>query len=119
VNGYRTLLEHSRFSWYCWQDRVFYGEYVADTLAACLHLESESNMIEIGVGGILCFLPIFLIGLATTVFWIWMLVDCLTKESSEGNDKLVWAAVIFFLHLLGAVLYYFVRRPKRIEELGQ
>jgi len=78
----------------------------------------DAGMAGIGTG-LLCFLPMLLIGLATTVFWVWMLVDCLTKESSEGNDKLVWAAVIFFLHLLGAVLYYFVRRPKRIEELGQ
>jgi len=73
-----------------------------------------------GVGtGLMCILPMLLFGLAASIFWIWMLIDCLTKESSEGNDKLVWAAVIFFLHLPGAILYYFVRRPKRIEEVGQ
>jgi len=71
------------------------------------------------IGGLFCILPIIAISLAITVFWVWMLVDCLTKESSEGNDKLVWAAVIFFLSGLGAILYYFIRRPQRIDELGR
>ena len=47
------------------------------------------------------------------VFWIWMLVDCLSKESSEGNDKIVWALVIFFGNVFGALLYFFIRRPQR------
>jgi len=68
---------------------------------------------------LLCFLPILTIGLAITAFWVWMLVDCLVNESSDGNDKLVWAAVIFFLNGFGAILYYFIRRPRRIEELGR
>ena len=64
-------------------------------------------------------LPFALIGLLGTVFWVWMLVDCLTNESSEGNDKIIWAVVILMTHLLGAALYYFIRRPARIEELGK
>lgn len=59
------------------------------------------------------------IGALGTVFWIWMLVDCATKESDEGNDKLVWIIVIIFTHFLGALIYYLVRRPQRIEELGR
>ena len=27
--------------------------------------------------------------LSLLAFWIWMLVDCLTKESKEGQDRLV------------------------------
>lgn len=68
--------------------------------------------------GILCFLPFLLIGLLGTVFWVWMLVDCLTKEPSTGNDKIVWAIVILVTHLLGAALYFFIRRPQRISEHG-
>ena len=68
--------------------------------------------------GLVCLLPILLIGLLGFVFWIWMLVDCLTKESSEGNDKIIWALVIFFLSFLGAVLYFFIRRPQRKREQG-
>ena len=60
-----------------------------------------------------------LIAIAVFGFWLWMFIDCLTKEPSEGNDKLIWAAVIFFLNGLGALLYYFVRRPTRIEQFGE
>ena len=48
-----------------------------------------------------------------------MLIDCLTKESSKGNDKIIWALVIVFTSWVGAVLYYFIRRPQRKAELGQ
>lgn len=60
-----------------------------------------------------------LLGLAGTFFWIWMLVDCLTHESSQGNDKVVWAVVIALTHIVGAALYFFVRRPQRISQFGQ
>ncbi len=59
-----------------------------------------------------------LIGLVTFVFWLWMLIDCLTKEPSEGNDKLIWAMIIFFGSILGALIYLFVRRPERIRKFG-
>jgi hypothetical protein len=52
-------------------------------------------------------------------FWIWMIIDCATKEPSEGNDKLVWIVIIVFTHIIGALIYYFVRRPRRIAQLGQ
>jgi hypothetical protein len=42
-----------------------------------------------------------LVGLGGTVFWIWMLVDCLMKESSVGNEKIIWGIVIAFTHVLG------------------
>ena len=47
-----------------------------------------------------------------------MLIDCLTKEPSEGNDKLIWAMIIFFGSILGALIYLFVRRPERIRKFG-
>ena len=68
---------------------------------------------------VLFFVVVGAIGIAGTVLWIWMLVDCLTKEPSEGNDKVVWALVIVLTHWVGALIYLLVRRPKRIEELGQ
>jgi hypothetical protein len=53
------------------------------------------------------------LALALLTFWIWMLVDCLKHESKEGNDRLVWALVIVFTELLGAILYYFMRYKRR------
>jgi hypothetical protein len=64
------------------------------------------------------FIPLALIGLALMVFWIWMLVDCATKEPSAGNEKIVWILVIIFTHWIGALIYFLVRRPQRKREHG-
>ena len=55
---------------------------------------------------------------AALIFWIWMLVDCATKEPSEGNDKIVWILIILLTNLLGAIIYFVARRPKRLYESG-
>ena len=60
-----------------------------------------------------------LVALASTVFWIWMIIDCLTKEPSEGNDKIVWALVVILLGWIGAAIYFFARRPKRMATFGR
>ena len=71
------------------------------------------------LGMVFIFLLFFGIGILGTIFWIWMLIDCATKEPSEGNDKIIWVIVIVLTHLLGAVLYYFIRRPTRIAQTGR
>jgi heme/copper-type cytochrome/quinol oxidase subunit 2 len=48
-----------------------------------------------------------------------MLIDCATKEPSEGNDKLIWIIIIVFTHVLGALVYFVIRRPKRIQDYGK
>ena len=63
------------------------------------------------------FLLMGLIGILGTAFWIWMLIDCATRESKEGNDKLVWVIIIIFTHLIGAIIYYFVRRRPRLQQV--
>jgi len=57
-----------------------------------------------------------LIFLAIIAFWIWMLVDCLNNESSQGNDKTVWTLTNIFASILGAALYFIIRRPERIRQ---
>jgi phospholipase D-like protein len=52
------------------------------------------------------------------MFWIWMVVECATKEPNQGNDKIVWIVIIVFAQLIGALVYYFVRRPQRISQYG-
>jgi len=54
-----------------------------------------------------------LVALAALAFWIWMLVDCATKGSGQGNDKLIWILDIVFTQRIGALIYFFVRRPER------
>jgi hypothetical protein len=66
----------------------------------------------LGLGGI-WLLFVFAMFLAAGAFWLWMLIDVLTKQN---EDKVVWVLVVFFLNLLGAMIYYFVVRKKRIGE---
>lgn len=57
--------------------------------------------------------------IAACAFWIWMLVECLTKEADAGNTKIAWLLAILLAHIVGALIYYFVRRPRRYAELGR
>ncbi len=66
-----------------------------------------------------CFGGISILGVLLTIFWIWMLVDCLVYEPNEGNDKIVWAVLIAVLTVLGAILYFLIRRPTRIQQYGR
>jgi hypothetical protein len=72
---------------------------------------------SVGLAELVVLLVVFVIGGVGTGVWIWMLVDCLTKER-EGNTKLVWALVILLGQVVGAVLYLAIRRPERKRELG-
>ena len=65
------------------------------------------------IGGMLGLMLVFwLLAIAASIFWIWMLVDALTTEPTT-NDKILWFLVIFFLHFVGALIYFIVRRSSR------
>lgn len=59
------------------------------------------------------------LGIALGLFWLWMLIDCATREPSEGNDKIVWILIIVFTTWIGALIYYAFRRPARIRQYGR
>ena len=59
------------------------------------------------------------IGIGGTILWIWMLVECATKEPSEGNDRILWILVILLAGWIGALIYFLARRPKRRAAFGQ
>jgi uncharacterized BrkB/YihY/UPF0761 family membrane protein len=54
-----------------------------------------------------------LLALGACVFWIKMLIEAATKEPDTGNTRLVWVIIIVFTQIIGALIYYFVRRPQR------
>jgi len=56
--------------------------------------------------------------LSVNVVWLWALLDCWTKESAIGREKQIWGPIILFAHIVGALIYLVVRRPRRIEEQG-
>ena len=61
-----------------------------------------------GMAGLM--IVFWIIGILATVLWIWMLIDVLTS-AMDGTDRILWFLVVFFLHFLGALIYFFVRRP--------
>jgi Phospholipase_D-nuclease N-terminal len=63
-----------------------------------------------GALGLMCLF--WVLAIAASVFWLWMLIDALLHEPTT-NEKILWFLVIFFLHLLGALIYFFVRKRGR------
>ncbi len=59
------------------------------------------------------------LGLAAFAFWVMVLADCLLNEKGQGNERIVWTLVIIFTLIVGAMLYYFLRRPRRLAEGGR
>jgi hypothetical protein len=58
-----------------------------------------------------------IIGIVLSIFWIWMLIDCL-MSNLPSTEKLIWFLVVFFLHILGALLYYFIGRPNTTARIA-
>ena len=59
------------------------------------------------IGG-LFLLPLGLVALA---FWIWMIVDC-ARHETDGS-LVAWLLLILFVGVIGAPLYFFLRRLPR------
>ncbi len=57
-----------------------------------------------------CCIP--LLGIVFFAFWLWMLIDCCTKTFPGENEKTVWILVIALTGAIGALIYFFVGRPK-------
>jgi len=63
---------------------------------------------------------LFLLG---TAFWVWMLIDCITRQPSDfkllftkkhEHDKWIWCGVLLFANWLGAIVYFgCIYRPTR------
>jgi hypothetical protein len=60
-----------------------------------------------------------LLGLAAFGFWVWALVDVLTKETDDNNQRLIWGLVVGFTYVIGAIIYVAVRRGERLKTLGR
>ena len=52
------------------------------------------------------------VSLFCTAFWVWMIVDCAIHET-ETATRVAWLLVIIFVWMIGAPLYYFVRKLPR------
>jgi len=74
-------------------------------------------ILEPAVGGIMVILFVTLLVLplllAFFAFWIWMLISAIQNKGLTEGEKIAWVLVIALLHLLGAIIYFFVGHPKR------
>lgn len=64
------------------------------------------------VCGLLLIFGAFVVGMFG--FWIWMLIDCATREA-EGTNKITWILILIFVQppILGAVIYLLARKLPR------
>lgn len=69
-----------------------------------MNMMSDGTMIGLFV--VLMFFLVVL-GILSTLFWIWMIVDCATRKKLSDGERIAWILVLVFLHALGAVVYYF------------
>jgi hypothetical protein len=72
--------------------------------------QADGGGLFIGLGAFI--LVIWILVIVATIFLIWMLIDALVNEPTT-NDKILWFLVIFFLHIVGALIYFLVRRRGR------
>lgn len=71
-------------------------------------------MFSLGAGKILLlFLLLLPLGLLSTAFWIWMLIDAAQNKRLDQNERVIWIIVIALLHWLGALIYLIFGRPKQ------
>ena len=54
-----------------------------------------------------------IIGLLVCAFWVWMIVDAIQNKGLTDGEKVCWVLAVVFLHILGAILYFFIGHPKR------
>ncbi len=53
-----------------------------------------------------------IIALLAFIFWIWMIIDVIQNKGLTDGEKIGWVLAVIFLHIIGALLYFFIGRPK-------
>ena len=74
---------------------------------------SNVIMFGLGIGELVLALFRAPLCLFTFGFWLWMLVHAITNRGLSDVEKLIWVIVMIFTHFLGALIYFFVGRPKK------
>lgn len=71
----------------------------------------------IGIGGgeiivVLALLLLIPLSLAFMAFWIWMLVHAAQNKGLNDGERVAWVVIIALVHFIGALLYFFIGKPK-------
>jgi hypothetical protein len=65
-----------------------------------------------GAFGLFFLLAGAVIGLLVFAFWIWMLIHAITNKGLSDTEKIIWVLVVIFLHFIGAIIYFFLGKPR-------
>jgi len=71
------------------------------------------GFIGFGIGELLFLLFFAPLCLLAFVFWVGMLIHAITNKGLSDVEKLIWVIVMIFTHFIGALIYFFVGRPKK------
>ena len=75
-------------------------------------MNEVSGSFGLNIIGLLALLVGLAFVLACFVFWLWMLIHAIKNKGLSDTEKIIWVLVILFVHVLGALIYFFVGRPK-------
>lgn len=57
-----------------------------------------------------------LVGVAIFALWIWALVDIIRSTFSDIAIKVVWFLLVFFLPLIGFILYVIIGKSTKVSD---
>ncbi len=78
----------------------------------------DSSDTAASIFGLLLMGVLVLLVVACLAFWLWMLIHALTNTGLSGSEKVAWVLVILFVNWVGAVIYFFIGRPKAGQSPG-
>jgi hypothetical protein len=80
-----------------------------------MHASPDTAVPVLAFGVIaLVWLVVIAASIAATVLWIIALIDVCKREFPGPNDKLIWILVVVLAHWIGALIYWYVGRPKGV-----
>lgn len=59
----------------------------------------------------------FLIGIGSTILWLWSLIHCIRNRNLKENDRIIGVIVILTLGLIGSLIYLFIPRQQPLGVL--
>lgn len=62
--------------------------------------------------GLLCQIPLCIVGIASLGFTIWMIVDAVQRDERVLPGKMKWVILMIFTGGIGALIYFFTRKKK-------
>ena len=80
-----------------------------------IYIRNHTMLTNIDHIQLFIFLSIFI----SWFFWMWMFLESLIIELLTGKEKFGWIVFISTTYIIGALMYFFIRRPRRIAEIGQ